>query len=794
MNSPTTTRTRMFACAVGAGLFSLAQIRGADLDFYRDVYPVLKANCISCHNKTTTKGGLNMESPEMMRKGGENGPGAVPGKGAESMVVQASVHTEDLVMPPKNNKTGAVNLTTQEIGLLRTWIDQGAKNSVKQARQVVWQPLPPGIQPIYTVSMTQDGRYAACGRANQIFLYDLATRQFTTRLTDDALKQQNGSVAHRALVQGLAFSPDGKRLASGSFREVKVWRREDAPAATSSDKATAPLDKKVSIDGGKVRLLNAADGKVIRELTIPGAAAASLSPDGKQVVAACADGAVRLWDAVAGKQVAEMRGDLDSVKRIAELDWTFAAQGLDLAFQTKEATRIEAENKALEELLKKANETIPAVKKTLPDKQAAAAKALEAKAEAQKAADAVAEPAQAPEGKADAALQKQHTEAQAKLASASMAAASAVAAANAAQNQITDAEADIKNITAAKAKNSAAITTANAAAAAAKAAQAKATAELATAKQQQTAKGGIRPLAVAFSTDAQIIAAIFADGGLRAWAAASGMPIEKVPGTAATQSATLTCGGDGTFTATTAQGVKCSLATGSHWVLERVLGGDNADSPLIDRVNAVCFSPDGKTLAVGGGEPSRSGDISLWDTASGKLLKNWLGRHNDAVLSLDFSPDGKLIASGGADKLALVTDIGSGKQVRLFEGHTHHVMGVAFRADGRTLATSGGDNVVLVWDMLLGERKKKIEGWTKEVTSIQYIGATNQLLTSAGDNLIRIVQDEGPEVRAIAKLPDFMQSAASATTASVIVGGGEDSLLRVWDGTNGKELAAFGAK
>ena len=96
--------------------------------------------------------------------------------------------------------------------------------------------------------------------------------------------------------------------------------------------------------------------------------------------------------------------------------------------------------------------------------------------------------------------------------------------------------------------------------------------------------------------------------------------------------------------------------------------------------------------------------------------------------------------------------------------------------------------------MILGERKKKIEGWTKEVTSLQYIGATNQLLTSAGDNLVRIVLDEGPEVRAMPKLPDFMQSAASTTTASMIIGGGEDSFLRVWDGTNGKELAAFGAK
>jgi hypothetical protein len=39
-----------------------------------------------------------------------------------------------------------------------------------------------------------------------------------------------------------------------------------------------------------------------------------------------------------------------------------------------------------------------------------------------------------------------------------------------------------------------------------------------------------------------------------------------------------------------------------------------------------------------------------------------------------------------------------------------------------------------------------------------------------------------------------MQAAASTANASVIIGGGEDSVLRVWDGTNGKELAVFGTK
>lgn len=928
------TQRRLLAGALVCTVFVspwASRSTAAEIDFYRDVYPILKANCIACHNKTTTKAELSMETPELMQKGGESGPGIIPGKSADSLIAKAAAHLDDLLMPPKKNKAGAVDLTPSELALLRTWIDQGAKHSVQQTRPIVWQPLPPGVNPIYAVAMTPDSRFAACGRANQVFIYDLATRQFVTRLTDQ------GGLAHRALVQSLAFSPDGIRLATGSFREVKIWRQEKASVTTrpsdpalgavvstlsddgtqvlcadnqgalhllearsgkvtqtfpavneariqrlslSPDASTAAVygtDATLSVrslkdnrrmvmqtgvsgvramtwtrDGGKiitageggvlrlwalpaasssrstldapieltdtsgnvtalevignsdrllvasedgsVRLWNLAEGKRVGEFGIAGVLALASSRDGGQFAAGCADGAVRVWDLKTSKQTIELRGGIEFSKSMAALDWTAAAQGLELSFQTKAVARIEAENKALDELLKKANETIADVKKILPEKQKAVPLATDEKLTAQKAADAVAALiAKVPDGKADAALEKQKKEAQDKLAAALAGETSALAAVTASEQHIKDAEAEVDHITAAKAQNSQAITVANAAITAAKQAQAKATADLALAKQA-VAKGDARPLAIAFSGDAQALAAVFSDGIQRVWAIASGIPIEQVAVGTGVSAASVVASGEGDFVACNGDGATTRVSTAASWVLERVLGGGNADSPFVDRVNAVRFSPDGKTLATGGGEPSRSGDISLWDVASGNRVKAWPECHSDAVLSLDFSPDGKFIASGGADKIARVTDCASGKPVNLFEGHTHHVMGVAFRADGRVLASAGGDGVVLIWDMILGERKKKIEGWSKEVTSLQFIGATSQLITSAGNNLIRIVNDDGSQVRSLEKLPDFMQSAASSASASVVIGGGEDSFLRVWDGTNGKELTVFGAK
>ncbi|MDB5352902.1 MAG: domain, G-beta repeat [Planctomycetota bacterium] len=894
---------------------------GAEIDFYRDVYPILKSNCIACHNKTTTKAALNMETPEAMRKGGDSGEGVIPGNGAESLIFQAAAHIGNVEMPPRGNKSGASKLKPDELALLRAWIDQGAKSSVKQTRQVVWQPLPPGVHPIYSVAMTRDGRVAACGRANQVFVYDLATRQFDESLTN----------AHKALVQSLAFSPDGMRLASGSFREVKIWRRENGPvtsrkgdpalgvvvsvlsadrkqvvcadkqgtlhvldAANGESLKTIPTDDQggtpllslspdatkaalygtrgtlslwnlldgrriASKDGllgvrtltwtrdgktiatggedkvvrlwplpigdgpglvaskefkgataaimaleagtdlliaagadGKVQVWNIPEAKPIREIAIAGVVALGLSEDSKRFAAGRSDGVVQVFDLVAGNPIIELSGDPETNARLAALDSVIAAEGLEMAFQKQEAIRIEAQSKGLDELLKKASESIEAVKKELVEKQNALKPATDAKEAAQKAATAVTDQvAKAPEGKPDAALVKLQKDAEEKLMAATLAESTALTAFKASEIHLKDAEAEAQNYSSARARNKTAVAAANAADARAKAAQDKATAD-ATATKKAAADHKLLPLAVRFSTDQQAVGVAWSDGSLRVWAIASGLPTQHLPGGGGTTNASLVSCGDNVFAASVADGSTAVLSTASRWILERTLGGESADSPLVDRVNALRFSPDGKTLAAGGGEPTRSGDISLWDVASGKLVNEWKERHSDAVLSLDFSPDGKHLASGGADKIARVTDIASGKLLNVFEGHTHHVLGVSFRADGRVLATAGADNSVVVWDMISGERKKKIEGWSKEVTSLQYIGATNQILTSAGDNLVRIVDDNGGVVRDMAKLPDFMQSAASAATASLMIGGGEDSVLRVWNGTTGQELATFG--
>src|SRR5439155_7750990 len=70
---------------------------------------------------------------------------------------------------------------------------------------------------------------------------------------------------------------------------------------------------------------------------------------------------------------------------------------------------------------------------------------------------------------------------------------------------------------------------------------------------------------------------------------------------------------------------------------------------VLASVNDLRFSPDGKILAVAGGQPSAKGDLRLFDTSDWKHLATLSG-HDDVVFSVAFAPDGKHLASASFDK------------------------------------------------------------------------------------------------------------------------------------------------
>lgn len=99
------------------------------LTYAKDIKPVLDKSCIKCHGAEKQKGKLRLDSLEAALKGGEDGKVILPGDSAGSILVHNIAHVgdEDDYMPPPDNKDKIPPLTPEQIGIVRAWIDQGAK-------------------------------------------------------------------------------------------------------------------------------------------------------------------------------------------------------------------------------------------------------------------------------------------------------------------------------------------------------------------------------------------------------------------------------------------------------------------------------------------------------------------------------------------------------------------------------------------------------------------------------------------------------------------------------------------
>lgn len=783
----------------------------APINYEKEILPFLKDNCIACHNKTTTKAGLNMETPELMMKGGETGKGIEAGAGAKSLIFQAAAGEWDSEMPPKTNKVGAVPLDEAELALLKQWIDEGAHHSGKQEKVIAWEPLPAAFAPIFAAGISPDGSLAAAARGNQVSVYHLPTGQLVTKLTDEALLKsglyKKPGVAHRDIVPALMFSADGQRLLTGSYREVKVWKRSPIvprpvpgpsvapvvpPAPPAAPAAKFSLVPAATPDS--IALQDKATGKTLRELKHGAAISAFvLSQDEQRIATAGADHQIKLWETATGKLTHTLTSDTEADRVLADKTDALARATVETAWQNEMIKKAEKEVTDLTARLKKANELAELAKKSLEEKRKDQKTKADAKTAAEKALkdldDQIAKLAAGT--KPDEALLKKQTEAKEKSEKAASDAKTADEGLARAENAVTDTAEEIKVVSASSTRATEAVKATQAAAAAAKKAQDEATAaRTAAEKARATVLPEIK--ALTFSSDGAQVAALDAAGLVRFWATRTSGGSTRVSTPAEFAATSLVWDNQQDFISVGSQTSKVALMipdpAKSIWKLERTLGTGDGKSPITDRVNALAISPDGQTVAVGSGEPSRSGDITLWNLTSGKMTGHYDERHLDTVLTLGFSPDGKLLASGGADKVVRVTELATGKQVKLFEGHTHHVLGVAWRADGRMLASAGADNVVKVWDWTTGDRRKSVDGWDKEVTSVHYLGGSDTVATSAGDGQMRLINSDGGTVKALTGATGFMNAVSASRAGNLVLAGGETGVLYLWDVATGKEI------
>ena len=555
-------------------------------------------------------------------------------------------------------------------------------------------------------------------------------------------------------VYGVAFSPDGTRLATANWdRTVKVW-----DAATGQEELTleghtgSVISVAFSPDGawiasaaagpgvasapGEVKLWDAATGREKHSFAGHTDAVRSVSfdPEGTRIASASDDQTVRVWDAVTGRETLTLKGHTSDVRSV-----TFSSDGSRIASASWDQTvRVWDAATGQEALTFKGHTNAVCGVAFSPDgtqlassSGAGTVKLWDAATGQEKFtlkghADAVSSVAFSPDGTL--------------LASASY-------------------DRTVKVWSAV------------------------------TGEETVTLKGHARAVnCVSFSADGTRLATASDDRTVKVWGAITRQETLTLSGHLI-RVVSVSFSADGTRLATASRDGTVRVWNAATGEETRTLEGHTDD------VKCVSFSPDGQRLASGGGNNfgQGPGELKVWDAATGREELTLKG-HTDCVTSVAFSPDGTLLASASVDKTVKLWDVATGQETRTLEGRTGSVSSVAFNSDGTRLA-SGAGGTVKVWDAATGQETLTLKGHNTAVQSVAFSPDGMWIASAAAGRRSVMEPGEiklwdaftGQEKVTLKGHTNSVTSVAFSPDGRLIASASVDKTVKLWDSVTGQE-------
>jgi WD40 repeat protein/mono/diheme cytochrome c family protein len=240
----------------------------AAVSYYRDVRPILQANCQGCHQPAKASGGLEMTAFRNLLAGGESGSAAiVPGKPDESYLIEQITPIDGEAAMPQGKKP----LAEHEIALIRRWVEEGGRDDTPAgaapAIDADHPPIYSGPPVITSLDWSPDGTLLAVAGFHEVLLHKADGSGLVARL-----------VGLSPRIESVRFSPDGSKLAVTGGRPAQM---------------------------GEVQIWNVTERNLLVSVpvTYDSVYGASWSPDGKRVAFGATDKSVRVVDAETGEQL-----------------------------------------------------------------------------------------------------------------------------------------------------------------------------------------------------------------------------------------------------------------------------------------------------------------------------------------------------------------------------------------------------------------------------------------------------------------------------------------------------------